>query len=128
MLKDKGGVIKMNAKWFKDHICDELEGAECYLKQAIDVMKSYPEWSETFYKMADMEQDHATILYKMFIDMYTDTEGTDPYMKTMRDGIMNCFSTSMRKVEDYRTTYEMMAKQETRGIGYEQNIIKSTVG
>ena len=38
----------MNAKWFKDHICDELEGAVCYWKTAIDVMKSYPEWSETF--------------------------------------------------------------------------------
>mgnify|MGYP002525607692 CR=1 FL=1 len=112
----------MNAKWFKDHICDELKGAECYLKQSIDTMKSYPEWSETFYKMADMEQDHATNLYKMFMDMYTDTEGTDPYMKTMRDCIMDCFSTSMRKIEDYKVTYDMMVKQEARGIGYERNI------
>ena len=118
----------MDAKWFKDHICDELEGATCYWKQAIDTMKSYPEWSKTFAKMADMEQDHATHLYKMFMDMYTDTEGASPYMKTMRDGIMNCFSTSMRKIEDYKVTYDMMAKQEARGIGYEQNVNKTAVG
>ena len=117
----------MNAKWFKDHICDELEGAVCYWKTAIDVMKSYPEWSETFCKMADMEQDHATMLYKMFMDMYTDTEGTDPYMKSMRDCVMQCFSKSMREIEDYKTTYEMMVKQETRNIGYERPIPMTSV-
>ena len=118
----------MNAKWFKDHICDELEGATCYLKTAIDTMKNYPEWSKKFEDMAEMEQHHATELYKMFMDMYTDTEGTDPYMKTMRDGIMNCFSTEMRKIEDYKTTYEMMAKQEARGMSHERNLANATVG
>ena len=118
----------MNAKWFKDHICDELEGATCYLKTAIDTMKPYPEWSKKFLDMAEMEQHHATELYKMFMDMYTDTEGSDPYMKTMRDGIMNCFSTEMRKIEDYKTTYEMMSKQEARGISHERNITSTTVG
>ena len=118
----------MNAKWFKEQICEELEGATCYLKQAIDTMNSYPEWSEKFCKMADAEQHHATELYKMFMDMYTDTEGTDPYMKSMRDGVMTCFSTSMRKIEDYKTTYEMMVKQEARGKGYERNITSASVG
>ena len=118
----------MNAKWFKDHICEELEGAVCYLKEAIDTMKSYPEWSDKFMMMAEAEQSHATNLYKMFMDMYTDTEGTDPYMKTMRDAIMNCFSTSMRKIEDYKTTYEMMMKQEIRSIGYERNLTSGSVG
>ena len=118
----------MNAKWFKDHICDELEGAVCYLKMAIDTMKSYPEWSKEFYKMSDAEQDHATNIYKMFMDMYTDTEGTDPYMKTMRDAIMNCFSSEMRKIEDCKATYEMMAKQEARSIGYERGTTTTIVG
>ena len=118
----------MDAKWFKDHICDELEGAACYWKEAIDTMKAYPEWSGTFAKMADMEQDHATHLYKMFMDMYTNTDSPTPYMKTMRDGIMSCFSTLMRKIEDYKVTYEMMAKQESRGANYERNITNSAVG
>ena len=48
--------------------------------------------------------------------MYTDTEGTDPYMTNMRDAVMGCFSKDMRVIEDYKTTYEMMMKQEARGV------------
>ena len=117
----------MNAKWFKDHICDELDGAACYLKCAIDSMKSHQEWSGKFHSMSEAEQHHATELYKMFMDMYTDTEGTDPYMKSMRDAIMGCFSEKMRKIEDYKTTYDMMVKQESRGSEYERNIASPIV-
>lgn len=108
--------MQLTAKWFKDQICEELEGASCYLKQAIDTMKAYPAWSQKFYSMSEAEQHHATELYKMFMDMYTDTEGTDPYMTNMRDAVMGCFSKDMRVIEDYRTTYEMMMKQEARGV------------
>ena len=118
----------MTAKWFKDQICEELEGASCYLKDAIDTMKSHPEWSEKFYHMSEAEQHHATELYEMFMDMYTSADPIDQYMKTMRDCIMECFSKSMQKIEDYKTTYGMMAKQEARGKANERSITNSTVG
>lgn len=120
--------MQLTAKWFKDHICEELEGATCYLKQAIDTMKSYPEWSKKFYSMSEAEQGHATELYKMFIDMYTDTEGMDPYMTSMRDAVMGCFSKEMRSIEDYKVTYDMMIKQEARGVTYERSITNTSVG
>lgn len=103
----------MQPKWFKEEICEELEGACTYLKCAIDTMKTYPEWSKQFYEMADQEQEHATHLYKMFMSMYTDSE-PNGYMKDLMEGVMNCFSTYMRKIEDHKITYEMMSKQETK--------------
>lgn len=102
----------MNARWFKDEICEELEGACEYLKCAIDTMKSRPEWSEHFRKMADMEQEHATWLYKMFVEMYAESQGEDRYMTGMRDEIMDCFSKHMKTIEDYKTTYDMMLEKE----------------
>ena len=106
----------MQPKWFKDEICEELEGACEYWKCAIDTMKTYPAWSDTFHEMAEQEQEHATHLYKMFMDMYTDMEEPDGYSKSLMEGIMQCFSTYMRKIEDHKVTYDMMAKQEARGM------------
>lgn len=101
----------MHPRYFKNQICEELEGAADYLKHAIDTMKSNPEWSEKFRKMADMEQHHATCLYKMFVEMYTESQGKDEYMTSMRDAIMDCFSKQMRQIEDYKTTYDMMVEK-----------------
>lgn len=119
--------MQLTAKWFKDHICDELEGATCYLKLAVDTMKSYPEWSEKFHSMSEAEEHHATELYKMFMDMYTDTEGTDPYMVNMRDIVMSCFSKEMKLIEDYKVTYDMMIKQEARGVAYERSVANTRI-
>lgn len=107
----------MSPRYFKDQICDELDGACDYLKKAIDTVATNEDWAEHFSSMADMEQEHATTLYKMFMEMYSASQGKDSYMTQMRDGIMDCFSTKMRKIEDLRTTYNMMDyddKQEVR--------------
>ena len=102
----------MNARYFKEKICEELEDATHYLKKAIDEVKLHPDWSRCFMHMAEGEQEHATDLYKMFMEMYTDNNQKDQYMEAMRDAIMDCFSISMRKIEDLKTTYGMMYKQE----------------
>ena len=102
----------MNPRYFKDQICEELDGACDYLKKAIDTMAAHEEWSEHFNKMAGMEQEHATTLYKMFMEMYAASQGKDAYMTQMRDGIMDCFSTKMRKIEDLKITYDMMQLNE----------------
>lgn len=96
------------AKYFKDQICDELRGATDYLKKAIDWHKTKPEWAKTFYEMAEAEEKHATTLYKMFMQMYSESKGEDSYMKQMRDMIMDCFSSEMRKIEDCKSTYMIM--------------------
>ena len=98
----------MNAKYFKDQICDELDGACDYLKKAIDCIVEHPEWADKFKEMADMEQEHATTLYKMFMEMYTESKGKDGYLTQMRDNIMDCFSVKMRKIEDLKSTHDIL--------------------
>ena len=104
----------MTPRYFKEQICDELDGSCKYLKKAIDCMKTHPEWSKTFKHMSEMEQDHATALYKMFMEMYTEQESKDPWMEQMRDGIMECFSSNMRKIEDLKVTYGLMENTEKK--------------
>ena len=100
-------------KYFKDQICDELKGATCYLKKAIDWYETRPEWSETFFDMAKAEEKHATELYKMFMQLYSESQGSDMYMIQARDLIMECFSTEMRKIEDCKATYSIMVGLKT---------------
>ena len=110
----------MTPKYFKEQICEELDGASQYLKKAIDCMKSHPEWSKAFKSMSEQEQHHATELYKMFMEMYTESDGKDQYMAQMRDGIMECFSIQMRKIEDLKVTYGLMSNNDyTSGIDME---------
>lgn len=102
----------MTARYFKEQICDELQGAVDYLKQAIDTANKHPEWSETFIEMADAEQEHATDLYKMFMEMYAAEMPKATWMASMRDYIMDCFSKYMRKIEDLKATYSLIPKEE----------------
>ena len=101
-----------NPKYFKEKICEELEDASHYLKKAIDCVKTHPEWAKTFRHMADGEQEHATDLYRMFMELYTSTDKKDQFMELLRDAIMDCFSTHMRKIEDCKATLDMMMNQE----------------
>ena len=104
----------MTPRYFKEQICDELEGSCNYLKRAIDCMKKHPQWSKTFKRMSEMEQDHATALYKMFMEMYTEAEKKDAWMEQMRDGIMECFASNMRRIEDLKATYSLMENAENK--------------
>lgn len=106
----------MNAKYFKDQICDELDGACDYLKKAIDYVKANAVWSKEFHKMADMEQEHATTLYKMFMQLYAESEVKDIYLTQVRDTIMDCFSTRMRKIEDLKSTLDILSHKNTAAV------------
>lgn len=113
----------MSPRYFKEHICEELEDASHYLIKAIDCMSHHPEWSKIFVHMSKNEEEHATDLYKMFMEMYTTAENRDRMLESMRDGIMECFSVNMRRIEDLKATYDMMAyKSETKKV--EQPISK----
>ena len=59
----------MNAEWFKDHICEELDGAEEYIRLAIEIKPMNADWSKELVGMSAAELDHAGRLWKMF-DQY----------------------------------------------------------
>ena len=60
----------MDAEFFKEQICDELEGAECYAKNAIEIKGMNSDWGKMFLEMSAAELDHATKLWKMFDQYY----------------------------------------------------------
>lgn len=60
----------MDAQYFKNNISDELDGATCYVKRAIEIKAMSPDWAKMFLDMSATELDHATKLWKMFEQYY----------------------------------------------------------
>lgn len=60
----------MDAYYFKEQICDELEGAKCYAKNAIEIKGMNSDWGKMFLEMSAAELEHATKLWKMFDQYY----------------------------------------------------------
>ena len=56
----------MDAEYFKNNISDELDGATCYVKRAIEIKAMSPDWAKMFLDMSAAELGHATKLWKMF--------------------------------------------------------------
>ena len=47
----------MNAEWFKDHICEELDGAEEYIRHASEIKPMQADWSKDLVAMSAAELD-----------------------------------------------------------------------
>lgn len=65
----------MDARYFKDHICEELDGACDYIKKAIELKAMDANMSKIFVEMSAAELNHATQLYKMFGEYYAKVTG-----------------------------------------------------
>lgn len=61
----------MTADYFNEQIHEELEGAECYAKKAIELRAQNVSWAKMFYEMSLAELTHATNLYEMFEEYYS---------------------------------------------------------
>lgn len=59
----------MKAEYFKKKICEELDGACEYAKEAAMTKASYPKWSDKFVQMSDMELSHASNLIGMLNEL-----------------------------------------------------------
>ena len=56
-------------EYLRDHIIEELEGAKDYMTKAMELKETYPTWAQKFYKMAEMETEHANCMNKIFASM-----------------------------------------------------------
>ena len=56
----------MNAKYFKEQINEELEGAKDYIELALTYRATNPEWATNFVDMSATELEHADKLYTMW--------------------------------------------------------------
>lgn len=102
----------MHHKYLKDQIAAELNDAANYLKKAIDLFGKYPEWAKKFKSISEERQKTSAELYKMFVQLCSDTKGQDAYISSIRDAVMDNFSDMMRKIEDYEMTYNIILSQE----------------
>lgn len=98
----------MNPKYFKDKIYIELNESCEYMKRAIDSMKSYPKWSQIFKIMSDERYAHAEQLYKMFMELYLDSEDQETYLNSLRDVIVETLASKTRIIDGYRATYDLI--------------------
>ena len=98
----------MNPKYFKDKIYMELNESCEYMKKSIDSMKTYPKWSYTFKVMSDERYAHAQQLYKMFMELYLDSNGQETYLNSLRDAIVETLASQSRLIEGYRATYDLI--------------------
>ena len=98
----------MNPKYFKDKIYTELNESCEYMKKSIDSMKTYPKWSYAFKVMSDERYAHAQQLYKMFMELYLDSNDQETYLNSLRDAIVETLASQSRLIEGYRATYDLI--------------------
>ena len=93
----------MDLQYFYDKIIDELDGAQEYIKNAMEIKAMDDSWGKRFYEMAQMELDHATMLYKMSNELYTKTSKafSEPpkYMQDIHHNINECYTDKYAKVK-----------------------------
>ena len=68
-------------KKISEMIEDELEGAECYAKKALEYKEERPELAKTFYSLANDEMEHMNILHGevvKLIEEYREEHGAPP--------------------------------------------------
>lgn len=109
----------MNPKYFKDKIYVELNESLEYMKKAIDSMKSHPKWSFTFKIMSDERYDHAENLYKMFLELYLESNDQETYLNSIRDAIVEMFAKQTRVIDGYKATYDVLAESSSEETGDE---------
>lgn len=86
----------MDQEYFKEHICEELEGAKDYIQRAIEIKAMDQSWGKRFYEMSTQELSHAQMLFDMARDYYNKVTSVfkEPpdYMEDCMDEITEMFT------------------------------------
>lgn len=92
-------------KYLRDHILEELDGAKDYMSKAVKLKSSHPMMSRKFYKMSEMEAEHANVLANMFTSISVD----DICHAEMYKDIMEGYNTNMTEVSNLKKLYHSEA-------------------
>lgn len=90
-------------KYLKDHILEELEGAIDYLEKAIECKKSPMGYK--FYRMSEMEVEHANCLTKMLNNLEKDEASSDTEYSAVYKSVLDAYTTHMGKIESLKKLY-----------------------
>lgn len=89
-------------EYLKDHIIEELEGAKDYMTKAIELKEKYPAWAQKFYKMAEMELEHANCMNKIFASM---SEYDEPCHDSLYREVLEAYTKYMTDVSSLKKMY-----------------------
>ena len=92
-------------EYLANHIHEEIDGAIDYLTKAIENKSKYPEISYKFYKMSDMELEHANCLTKMFNSLDKPEDVSDSDYSAMQKSVIDDYSKNMSKIEHMKKLY-----------------------
>lgn len=99
----------MDAKYFKDQICDELNGAQCYIEKAIELKPMAPNWSKKLVEMSASELQHAGYLHDMFMEYYKKMSEAykriPKYVQDAYDDVIKMYDSSVSYVKELHTIY-----------------------
>ena len=68
-------------QWLSDEIEDELKGAKCYIKKALELKSEEPDVAKTLYNISLQEMEHAKMLHDCVVDVikeYREDNGEPP--------------------------------------------------
>jgi len=101
----------MNAEWFKEHICEELDGAEEYIKHAIEIKPMQSDWSKELVSMSANELEHAGKLWKMFDQYYKLVAGVYKNVPEYIEDDYRCIADKYdKRVNEIKRMHEMYSK------------------
>lgn len=101
----------MDMEYFKNQICEELDGAKDYIKLAIELKPMAPAWSKVLVDMSAAELSHATNLNKMMQEYYSKLSETysemPDYIKKTYDYTIDMYTEKSAKI---RYMHDMFVK------------------
>ena len=92
-------------EYLSKHIHEEIDGAIDYLTKALELKSVKPDWAAKFYKMSEMEVEHANCMTKMFNSAEKPDNITDADFTTMQKNIIDAYAQSMSKIEHMKKLY-----------------------
>lgn len=92
-------------EYLSKHIREEVDGAIDYLTKALEWKSKDPKVAMKFYKMSEMEVEHANCLTKMFTSLEKPDSLNDADYSAMQKNILDTYTQSMSKIENMKKLY-----------------------
>lgn len=92
-------------EYLSKHIHEEVEGAIDYLTKALELKSKDHNMAMKFYKMSEMEVEHANCLTKMFNSLGKPDSISDADYSAMQKDIINTYAQSMSKIENMKKLF-----------------------
>lgn len=92
-------------EYLSNHIHEEINGAMDYMTKALEWKGKNKDIAAKFYKMSEMEVEHANCLTKMFNSVDKPENISDADFSNMQKNIIDAYTQSMSKIEAMKKLY-----------------------